>query len=232
MPGPQLSPSCLLPTVPDPSRARGPLHSEPISPSLGVQGLLSAERKGKPPDPGGPWASSKGWLFGAQCSAFRDPEQGAFTHRNRQMLRLSHLIFLPTTVPGATPSHILGEETEAPLAVQEGEGGHGPGHRAGREGRVLDGQRDRCARPRPRPRRKSAANLSPAGPLRGVMDGLRPRRLLRNHSVARQALNLTQGVLKGGMSVFITYLSYNKYLKCALTSSRRTIGLCGPGRQI
>lgn len=32
------------------------------------------------------------------------------------------------------------------------------------------------------------------------------------------------------MSVFITYLSYNKYLKCTLTSSRCTIGLCGPGR--
>lgn len=60
--------------------------------------------------------------------------------------------------------------------------------------------------------------------------GSRPRRLLRNHSAARQALNLTHRVLKGGMSVFITYLSYNKYLKCALTSSCCTIGLCGPGR--
>lgn len=60
--------------------------------------------------------------------------------------------------------------------------------------------------------------------------GSRPRRPLRNHSAARQALNLAHGVLKGGISVFITYLSYNKYLKCTLTSSRCTIGLCGPGR--
>ena len=32
------------------------------------------------------------------------------------------------------------------------------------------------------------------------------------------------------MSVFITYLSYNKYLKRTLASSCCTIGLCGPGR--
>ena len=56
-------------------------------------------------------------------------------------------------------------------------------------------------------------------PLVGVMDGP-ARRRLRNHSAARQALNLTLRVLKGVMSVFLTYLSHNKYLKRALTSSR------------
>lgn len=91
---------------------------------------------------------------------------------------------------------------------------------------------DRCAPPPLlRPACKSASARPPATVAAPVMDGLRACRLLRNHSAARRALNLTSGVLKGGMSVFITYLSYNKYLKRTLTSSCCTIGLCGPGRR-
>lgn len=86
---------------------------------------------------------------------------------------------------------------------------------------------DRCVPPPLATGCESAADLSPQWSPVGVMDGPRALRLLRNHSAARQALNLTHGVLKGGMSVFITYLSHNKYLKCVLTSSGCTIGLCG-----
>lgn len=74
------------------------------------------------------------------------------------------------------------------------------------------------------------ANLSPsAGLLRGVMNGPGLADCCEITQQADKPLNLTHRVLKGEMSVFITYLSYNKYLKCALTSSLRTIGLCGPG---
>lgn len=173
----------------------------------------------------------------------KPPGWGTHTTETDKCYVISPLVLPPRTVPCASLSHILGEETEAQRGAecwppQLGREGYRGGTRAQGGQRLDTPGAQSCPQHPCRPRQPRCspaptgvrcplgppavnlrANLSPSRPLSGRNGWAPASRLLRNHSAARQALNLTQGVLKGGMSVFITYLSYNKYLKSALTSS-------------